>query len=113
MQEVHEGSFGTHASGHTMARKILRVGYYWLTLEHDCFNHVVVCYKSQVYADRVRVPPVPLNVLTSPWPFAMWGIDMIGEIKPTALTDIVSSSLLLTTSPSGLKLLLIQMSPSK
>ncbi|XP_058746121.1 uncharacterized protein LOC131618991 [Vicia villosa] len=84
MQEVHEGSFGTHASGHTMARKILRAGYYWSTLEHDCFNHVVVCYKCQVYADRVHVPPVPLNVLTSPWPFAMWGIDMIGEIKPTA-----------------------------
>ena len=26
--EVHEGSFGTHANGHAMARKILRVGYY-------------------------------------------------------------------------------------
>ncbi|XP_058784300.1 uncharacterized protein LOC131659076 [Vicia villosa] len=26
MQEVHEGSFGTDASGHTMARKILRAG---------------------------------------------------------------------------------------
>ena len=29
-----------------------------------------------------NIPPVPLNVLTAPWPFAMWGIDMIGEIKP-------------------------------
>ena len=35
-------------------------------------------------SDKVHVPPVPLNVLTAPWPFAMWGIDMIGEIKPTA-----------------------------
>ncbi|XP_014631430.1 uncharacterized protein [Glycine max] len=26
--EVHEGSFGTHANGHAMARKILRAGYY-------------------------------------------------------------------------------------
>ena len=26
--EVHEGSFGMHANGHGMARKILRVGYY-------------------------------------------------------------------------------------
>ncbi|XP_058766815.1 uncharacterized protein LOC131640439 [Vicia villosa] len=26
MQEVHKGSFGTHASGHTLARKILRAG---------------------------------------------------------------------------------------
>jgi len=30
--EVHEGSFGTHANGHAMARKILRAGYYWLTM---------------------------------------------------------------------------------
>ena len=26
--EVHEGSFGTHANGHAMVRKILRAGYY-------------------------------------------------------------------------------------
>ena len=26
MQEVHEGSLGTHANGHTMARKMLREG---------------------------------------------------------------------------------------
>ena len=31
-----------------------------------------------------NVPPVPLNVLTTSWPFAMWGIDMIREIRPTA-----------------------------
>ena len=30
--EVHEGSFETHANGHAMARKILRMGYYWLTM---------------------------------------------------------------------------------
>ena len=25
-----------------------------------------------------------MNVMTTPWPFVMWGIDMIGEIKLTA-----------------------------
>src|SRR3954469_22930654 len=84
IEEMHEGEFGTHSSGHTMAKKILRAGYYWSTMETDCHNHVRICHKCQIYADKVHVPPVPLNVLTSPWPFAMWGIDMIGEIKPTA-----------------------------
>ena len=28
LKEVHEGSFGMHANGHAMARKILRAGYY-------------------------------------------------------------------------------------
>lgn len=27
IKEIHEGSFGTHANGHTMAKKILRAEY--------------------------------------------------------------------------------------
>ncbi|KAK2428867.1 hypothetical protein QL285_027352 [Trifolium repens] len=82
--EIHEGSFGTHANGHAMAKKILRAGYYWLTMEADCFHYVTTCHKCQIYADKVHVPPTPLNVLTAPWPFSMWGIDMIGMIEPNA-----------------------------
>ena len=66
-----------------MAKKILRVGYYWSTMEADCYQHFQTYHKCQIYADKVHIPPAPLNVLTAPWPFAMWGIDMIWEIKPT------------------------------
>jgi len=45
MKEIHEGSFGTHANGHMMARKILRAGYYWLTMETDCYKHARRCHK--------------------------------------------------------------------
>ena len=68
----------------TMAKKILRAGYYWSTMEADYYQHSWTCHKCQIYVDKVHVPPVPLNVLTASWPFAMWGIDMIGEIIPTA-----------------------------
>ena len=84
MAELHEGIFGTHSSRHTMAKKILRAGYYWSTMEADCYQHSRTCHNCQIYADKVHVPPVPLNVLMAPWSFSMWGIDMIGEIKPTA-----------------------------
>ena len=67
-----------------MDKKILRAGYYWSTMEADCYQHTRTCHKFQIYTDKVHIPPVPLNVLTAPWPFAMWGIDMIGEIRPTA-----------------------------
>ena len=83
--EVHEGSFGTHVNGHAMAQKIPRAGYYWLTMENDYFVHVRKCHKCQTFADNVNAPPVPLNVLATPWPFFMWGIDVIGAIKPKAL----------------------------
>ncbi|XP_058758232.1 uncharacterized protein LOC131631452 [Vicia villosa] len=84
MHEVHEGSFGTHSNGHAMSKKILRAGYYWLTMEYDCYKHVKRCHKCQIYADKIHVPPTLLNVLSSPWPFSMWGIDMIGMIEPKA-----------------------------
>ncbi|GAU10109.1 hypothetical protein TSUD_418490 [Trifolium subterraneum] len=84
MHEVHEGSFGTHPNGHTMAKKMLRAGYYWLTMESDCYKHARKCHKCQIYADKMHLPPTSLNVLSSPWPFSMWGIDMIGRIEPKA-----------------------------
>ena len=84
IEEVHEGSFGTHANGHAMARKILRAGYYWLTMESDCCVHVRKCHKCQAFADNVNAPPHPLNVMSAPWPFSMWGIDVIGAIEPKA-----------------------------
>ena len=72
MEELHEGTFGTHSSGHTMAKKILRARYYWSTMEVDCYQHSRTCHKCQIYADKVHVPLVPLHFLTAPWPFAIW-----------------------------------------
>ena len=83
MTDLHEGTFGTHSSGHTMTKKILRAGYFWFTMEANCYQHSRTCHKCQIYVDKVHLPLIPLNVLTAPWAFAMWGIDMIGEIRLT------------------------------
>ncbi|RVW90363.1 Pol polyprotein [Vitis vinifera] len=32
--------------------------------------------------DLIHVPPSELHALTSPWPFSVWGIDIIGKISP-------------------------------
>lgn len=82
IKDIHEGSFGTHANRHTMAKKILKVGYYWLTMEFYCFKYIKKCEKCQIYTDKVHVPSNPLNVLTAQWPFSIWGIDIIGMIEP-------------------------------
>ena len=65
MYEIHEGSFGTHASGHSMAKKMLREGYYWLTMESDFYKFSKKCHKCQIYADKIHVPPTLLNVISS------------------------------------------------
>jgi len=84
MHEIHEGSVGTHSSGHAMAKKMLRSEYYWITMQTDCCNHARKCHKCQIYANKIHIPPTTLNVISSPWPFSMWGIDMIGRIEPKA-----------------------------
>ncbi|RDX82400.1 Gypsy retrotransposon integrase-like protein 1, partial [Mucuna pruriens] len=84
IEEVHEGTFSTHVNGHTLARKILRAGYYWTKMESDCYQHVKKCIKCQTYVDHIHVAPSALHNLTAPWPFSVWGIDMIGPIEPKA-----------------------------
>ena len=35
-----------------------------------------------MHGDLIHVPPSELHALTSPWPFLVWGIDIIGKILP-------------------------------
>ena len=70
-----------------MEKQIMRIGYYWMTLENDCINYVRKYHKCQIYADKVHVPPTSLNVLVSPWPFSMWDMDVIRPIIPKASND--------------------------
>lgn len=62
----------------------MRLGYYWLTLESDCVQHVRSSYKCQIHENKINVPPNQLHQLSKPWPFSMWGIDVIGPINPKA-----------------------------
>jgi hypothetical protein len=45
IQEMHAGLMGAHANGPFLAWKIMRAGYYWLTMERDCIIHVQTCHK--------------------------------------------------------------------
>ncbi|RDX71145.1 hypothetical protein CR513_49549, partial [Mucuna pruriens] len=53
-------------------------------MESDYCDHVKRCLKCQVYVDNIHGPPSALHNLTAPWPFSMWGLDMIGPIEPKA-----------------------------
>ena len=35
-----------------------------------------------MHRDLIHVPPSELHSLTSPWPFSVWGIEIIGKISP-------------------------------
>ena len=82
--EVHERIYEMHANGLKLSRQIMRVGYYWLTLEKDRIQFARKCHKCQIYVDKIHVPPNELHVLIIPWPFSMWGMAVIGPITPRA-----------------------------
>ena len=84
MEEVHQEIYGLHMNRRMLAKKILRMGYYWNTMETDCVDYLKSCHNCQTHANLNHVPPSKLYSVTSPWPFSVWGIDVIGRIAPKA-----------------------------
>ncbi|XP_075083554.1 uncharacterized protein LOC142167289 [Nicotiana tabacum] len=82
IEEIHTRTCGPHMNSFTLAKKILRACYFWMTMEADRIRFVQKCHKYQIHGDLIRVPPNELNVTSSPWPFAAWGMDVIGPIEP-------------------------------
>ena len=78
IREVHEGVCGNHSGARALAHKLTRAGYYWPSLLHDATQYVKTCNKCQRFTNVLRVPPEELTPITSPWPFAQWGLDIMG-----------------------------------
>ncbi|CAJ2653138.1 unnamed protein product [Trifolium pratense] len=83
LSEIHEGINGQHIGGRSLARKALRAGFYWPTMQADAKEHVKKCNKCQRHGDMHLAPPNELKTLSSPWPFSWWGMDLLGPF-PTA-----------------------------
>ncbi|XP_070022119.1 uncharacterized protein [Nicotiana sylvestris] len=83
LEDVHAGTCGPHINGFILAKKILRAGYFWMTMETDCIQYVCKCFQCQVHADMIKVLPNELNATSLPWPFTAWGMNVIDLIKPT------------------------------
>ncbi len=84
IEDIHGGECGPHMNGLMLAKKILRSGYYWSTMETDCCQHVKKCHTCQSYANIIKAPTFELHNLTTPWPFSMWGIDVVGPMPQKA-----------------------------
>ncbi|PKI49429.1 hypothetical protein CRG98_030161 [Punica granatum] len=69
MKEVHEGSCGSHMNGLMLAKKIMRMGYFWSTMETDYVKHVRHCHLCQVYANQIKAPPNELHPILPRGPF--------------------------------------------
>ena len=80
MREVHEGICGNHSGSRSLVHKLMRVGYYWPTMQKDAETYVKACNKCQRFSNIIRQPSEELAPMTAPWPFAQWGLDIMGSL---------------------------------
>nr|XP_018628095.1 uncharacterized protein LOC108946072 [Nicotiana tomentosiformis] len=47
LKEIYIGMCGPHMYGFTLAKKLLRDGYFWITMESDSIHYVQKCHQCQ------------------------------------------------------------------
>jgi hypothetical protein len=84
LEEIHKGVCGNHTSSRTLVSKAFRRAFYWPTALGDAEELVRRCQGCQYFAKQQHVPAYKLVTIPPTWPFACWGLGMIGPL-PTAL----------------------------
>jgi hypothetical protein len=82
LHEIHSGACGNHAASRTLVGKAFRVGFYWPSTVANVEKLVRRCDGCQFFAKCIHVPTHELQTIPASWPFACWGLDMIGPFKP-------------------------------
>ena len=81
LAELHEGICGNHPGGRTLAHRAHKQGYYWPTMKSDVADYVKKCDPCQRMSPILKLVQ-DLVSISSPWPFAQWGIDIVGPLSP-------------------------------
>jgi ribonuclease HI len=83
LEEIHKGVCGNHASSRTLVSKAFRRAFYWPTALGDAEELIRRCQGCQYFAKQQHVLAYKLVTIPPTWPFACWGLDLIGPL-PTA-----------------------------
>ena len=70
LEEIHEGIYGDHASPRSLISKVIRMGYFWPTLQKDVKEFVKKCDKCQRFGNVQHILFEKLTTIASLWPFA-------------------------------------------
>ena len=82
--DIHEGICGGHSNGLAMARRLLRVGYYWPIMQIDAVAFAKSCEKCQKHGNLIHTPSRELIPSISHWPVQHWAFDLVGKIHPNS-----------------------------
>ncbi|XP_075670142.1 uncharacterized protein LOC142639898 [Castanea sativa] len=82
--ELHEGICESHTGGRSLSHRALTQGYWWPNMQKEALEYVKKCDQCQRFAPNIHQPRGVLNPLSSPWPFAQWGLDIVGPFLKAA-----------------------------
>jgi transposase InsO family protein len=79
LRDIHAGVCGHHAASRNLVGDVFRQGFYWPNAVADASEIVCTCEGCQFYA---RNPPAHvLQTIPVTWPFAVWGLDIVGPLR--------------------------------
>ena len=83
LEELHEKICKSHTGGRSLAHRTIPQGYWWPNLQREAQDYVKKCNQCQRLAPNIHQLGGILNPLSSPWPFAQWGLDIVGPFPKT------------------------------
>ena len=84
LEELHEGICGSHTGRRSLSHQAITQGYWWPGMQKEAQDYVRKCEQCQRFAPNIHQLGGVLNPLSNPWPFAQWGLDIVGPF-PKAL----------------------------
>ena len=81
LESIHKGECGHHASTRATASKAVRYGFFWPTISADAEKMIKACNGCQHFRTQKHTPSAALRTIPITWPFAVWGLDMVGPFK--------------------------------
>jgi transposase InsO family protein len=81
LRDIHAGVCGHHATPRTLVGNALRQGFYWPNAVADASEIVCTYEGCQFYARKTNLPAHALQTIPVTWPFAVWGLDIIGPMR--------------------------------
>ena len=87
LEELHKGICGSHTGGRSLAHRAITQGYWWPNIQREALEYVKKCDQCQRFVPSIHQSRGILNPLSSPWPFAQWGLDIVGSF-PKAVGNI-------------------------
>jgi hypothetical protein len=91
LRDIHAGVCGHYAAPRTLVGNAFRQGFYWPTAVADASEIVCTCEACQFYARKTNLPAHALQTIPVTWPFAVWGLDIVGPLQkaPRGYTNLL------------------------